>query len=798
MNYGYFDDKNREYIITNPHTPIKWINYVGTLNFGGFVDHLGGSVICKGDPALNRITKYLPQLPDSSFNGETTYIKVVTKASTFVFSPYYVPTVHNYEYYKCRVGLGYTIYTSLYKGIETTVTVFVPLNSEVVLRKIEVTCRRDDVETIDIIPVVEYTHFDALKQFTNADWIPQTMVSKKDPVDKNIIQQYAFMKKNTAVNYFTSNVKIDSFETDRRKFLLDNQGGSWQNPLSLQAQHLSNSEANRGDNIAALMHKWTTVSCNETLTVITQLGQTESLEEERKRIDFYRNEINVDKAFNELEFFWREYLSTLNVKTPDEKLNSMINIHNPKQCFITKNWSRYLSLFQLGLGNRGIGIRDTSQDIMGVVANMPKESKEHIKILWSMQRRDGSAYHQYNPKTLIATVGDAHENEDLPDFYGDDHLWLILVTMTYLKETGDYDFLEEQVPFYDKDKFDRAIESSSVYEHINRAFNFTKINVGQNGLPLLGFADWNDTINLPKGSESLFNANLYGYGLKQYIELLDYLNQASQNYLKDYEMMKETFQEISWDGKWFIRYIDHNNEPLGSHKNEVGQIFTNGQSWAVISGFATDEQARNALDSVNDKLNTSKGIKLSAPGFVEYDSEKGGISSYPPGAKENGGIFLHANPWVIYAETLLGNGDRAYEYYNQINPISKNNIIEEYESPPYVYPQNILGDEHPQFGLARNCWLSGTASWCYQVSTQHILGVKADFKGLVINPCIPKDWSCFELTRKYRGSLYKISVDNTAHISKGVKEIKVDGTIWLEKTLPVGNEEYTVEVIMGD
>ncbi|MCH4886176.1 glycosyl transferase [Acidaminobacter sp. JC074] len=797
MKYGYFDDKNREYIITSPQVPTKWINYIGTLSFGGFVDHLGGGVICKDDPAINRITKYIPQLPDSHFNGETAYIKVYADNETFVFSPYIVPTLHDYESYACAVGLGYNIYRSSYKGIETEVKVFVPKDMDVVIRDYSVKIKRNDVNKIEIIPLVEYTHFEALKQFTNADWVPHTMVSDMVDLDGIVLKQYAFMNKETAVNYFTSNGPITSFETDRRRFLKDNQGGSFRNPKSLEENEFSNYEARRGDNIAALRHTYQVDGMTE-INLITQLGQTRQLESIKSQINFCRDKVNVDILFSKLRSFWEDYLSVMQVNTPDQEMNSLLNIHNPKQCYMTKNWSRYLSLYQLGLGARGIGIRDTSQDVMGIIAFMPNQAKSLIETLLSMQRRDGSAYHQYNPKSLIASIGDAHEDEDAPDYYGDDHLWLVLVTSAYIKETGDYSFLDKIIPFYDKDKKDEPIESATVMEHLKRAFHFTENDLGKNKLPHLGFADWNDPTNLPTGSESVFNANLYGYGMKSFIDMLNYLEMDSKDYSAKYDRMKENFNAVAWDGRWFKRYFDQNGLPLGSKDNDYGQIYTNAQSWSVMSGFADDDKGRMAMDSVHDILNTDFGVKLSYPGFNGYDPVKGGISSYPPGAKENGGIFLHANPWVMYAETLLGDGDRAYKYYSQINPIKKNDIIDTYELAPYVYAQNILGNEHELFGLARNCWLSGTASWSYQVATQFILGIQASFEGLRINPCIPKNWPGFDVVRKFRNSTYHIQVMNPQKVSKGVKALYVNDEKLESDVLPFGQETYNVKVILGE
>jgi cellobiose phosphorylase len=454
-------------------------------------------------------------------------------------------------------------------------------------------------------------------------------------------------------------------------------------------------------------------------------------------------------------------------------MNAILNIHNPHQCYITKQWSRYLSYYQLGLGARGIGIRDSSQDILGVMANIPQAAKDFLKTLLSFQKQNGSAMHQYNPLTLQGSIGDAGEMEDRPHYYSDDHLWSVLGVTAYIRETGDAAFLDERVHFYEKE----PVEGAFVLDHIKRALTFTRHHLGKHGLPLLGFADWNDTINLATGAESLFSAHLYGRALNEFIALLDYLGKAEEadEWRKAHAEMKARVEEHAWDGEWYVMYFDHDGTPVGSHKNQYGQIHLNGQSWAVLSGFASPERARQAMDSVYRRLNTKYGIKLSTPGYNGYDPRYGGVTTYPPGAKENGGIFLHPNPWAMIAETLLGNGDRAYEYYSQINPAARNEMIDLYESEPYVYPQNILGDEHPQFGLARNSWLSGTASWMYQAGTQWILGIRAEYEGLRVDPCIPSRWEGFRATRNYRGAAYHITVANPKHVCKGVETMEVNG-----------------------
>jgi cellobiose phosphorylase len=558
MKYGYFDHKAKEYVITTPKTPTKWINYLGTIKFGGIADHTGGALICKGDPATNRITKYIPQLPDSDFKGSTLYLRFSEGDHHTVFSPFFVPTLDPYKHYECHIGLGYTRIVSDTFGIRTEVTIFVPLDGYQVLRDIKITNLRDKLIEIDAIPVVEYTHPDALKQFTNADWVPQTMQSRiiNQEYGFKVLEQYPFMYRDSRINYFTSNLPVSSFDSDRKVFLGDNGYGTWADPLSLQLPELNNSEAHRGDNIAALMHHLGEFAPGETKRLITQLGQDTDIQTALPSITKFRDPINVDAAFQALKQFWQTYLERLQVETPDSSTNHMLNVHNPHQCYITKNWSRYLSLYQLGLGQRGIGFRDSSQDVLGMMAHAPEEGRDLIRMLLSVQKRDGSAMHQFNPTTMVANEGDSREVEDGPTFYSDDHLWIIQSICSYLKETGDVDFLGEYIPFYEKDKKDNPIENGTILDHMQRSIEFTRVNVGAHGLPLLGFADWNDTVNLASGAESVFTACLYGKALLEMMALFQHLglDEPVKVYSGYYQEMKERVNIKAWDGGWYRRY----------------------------------------------------------------------------------------------------------------------------------------------------------------------------------------------------------------------------------------------------
>jgi cellobiose phosphorylase len=803
MRFGHFDDAAREYVITDPRTPVKWVNYVGSLAFGGIVDHTGGALLCAGDPGLNRITKYIPQMPASDVHGTTLYLVVVRDGRRRILTPFFTPGLDQLDHYECRVGLSYQRIASEVAGIRVTATIFVPPGEPLEVRDLVVANVGDEPASVHVVPVAEYSHFDAFKQLANADWVPQTMMSEAMPLPEGrlALLQFPFMRRGGPVNFLSGSLPVQSFESDRRRFLGANEYGTWQRPGALLEPALSDHEARRGDNIGALRIDLGTLLPGQQRRLATFLGQC-SRADVARLVATYSDPVAVDAALSDLAVGWDDYLSVLQCRTPDPSFDSMVNIHNARQCLVTLNWSRYLSLYQLGIGTRGLGFRDSAQDVLGAMAGAPRTSLALVRRLLSIQQPDGSAMHQFYPATMQADHGDAAEEPGKGKLvYGDDHLWIVLSVAAYVKETGDTSFLDEQVPFYDEDLAPADRESAPVLEHLRRALAWSRANVGTHGIPLLGYADWNDTVNLPGRAESLFNASLYGRALLEMAALCERLGDAdgAARYRADHAGMGRLVNDCAWDGEWYVRYFTEDGAPLGSRRNAHGRIYANGQSWPVLAGFAPADRARTALDSVRAHLNTRFGIKLSGPGYDGYDPSVGGVTSYPPGAKENGGIFLHANPWVIIAETMLGRGDRAYEYYGQINPARRNDDIESFEVEPYCYPQNVLGDEHPQFGLGRNSWLSGTASWTYQAATQHILGVRAGHDGLVIDPCLPSAWEQCEVVRRFRGATYRITIRNPEHVSSGVVRLLLDGRD-LDGTVvppPADDGEHAVEALLG-
>ncbi len=766
MRIGRFDDGTREYVIEDPRTPTTWINYVGSPAFGGFLDAWGGANLCAGDPALGRVTKYLPQVPEGDFRGETCYLRIRrTGRPEARMAPYWSPIRDPLDAWECRVGLGYSRYAARAFGVRVECRAFVPPGTTFLVREYGVANLGPGTAEVDLIPAAEVSHFDALKQLANADWVPQTMRSRSrdDGRGGRYLAAGAYMRESDFTAYYASDVTASSWACERRDFL--GPAGSWAAPASLDAPELPSRDAERGDPVLVLLLRLGGIPEGQSRTAVVRLGFAPGLQAADREAGKPFGPGEAESAFRALAADWDRYLSVLRVETPDGTVNSNINIHGPWQARVATQWSRYLSRYQLGYGrDRGMGVRDTAQDLAATAAADPDLAAGLLRSLLGVQRPDGSAYHQFNPLTGEASEGDSLEYADRFHWYSDDHLWIVLAASEYLKESGNTSFLDEEIPYYPAS----GGRAGSVRDHLERALAFTEGHKGRHGLPLLGFADWNDTFNLPSGSESVFTACLYGAALREYGNILRFLSarppedrglsEKAKEADRLYWAVSDAVNREAWDGNWYVRYFDETGRSVGAAGSGTGALFLNAQSWPILAGFATPERAESSLRAVRDRLDTGRGLKLFWPPYADFDRRVGGVTTYPPGAKENAGVFLHSNPWAMIASVLAGDGDTAWRWFAQTNPAARNDEIERWESEPYVYPQNVLGNDHPLFGVARNSWLTGTAGWMYRAVTQRLLGIRPELGGLRVDPRLPSGWDGFTAERRFRGALYRIRV----------------------------------------
>jgi cellobiose phosphorylase len=780
MKYGYFDEGAREYVVTRPDTPTPWINYIGSGKYGGIVSNTGGGYSFHKDPQNRRITRYRYNSIPMDRPGRYIYIR--DAATGEYWNPGYQPSARKLDSYSCRHGMGYTVLEGEYKGIAADVTYFVPDDRDFEIWLLRVKNQTSVTKKLQIFSYAEFCFWDAILDQQNVDWAQQINQCR---YDNGIISWYPHYISNNA-SFFATGAEVSSYDTNLETFI--GKYHSESNPVAVEQGACSNSISLRTNGVGAFCNEMT-LAGGQAEEIVFILGYAENRSDIRKSIEVYLDPGEARKALERLNSYWEGYTGKLRVDTPDRDMNLFVNVWNQYQCKTTFNWSRFVSLYQLGLG-RGMGIRDSAQDTLGVMHTIPDQAKDLIIKLLQCQYTDGRAYHLFFPLTGEGGVGDAPVKKF--DWYSDDHLWLILAVNAYIKETGDFAFLDQQVLYNDKKT------AATVWEHLVKALEFTDNWKGPHNIALAGRADWNDTLNLDTGkgiAESVFTSMLFCRAAIEMIELSDYLGRKDDGVRFNgmYIQMKNAINETCWDGEWYVRAFDDESRPLGSKENSFGKIFINSQSWAVLGKVSDDERTRKCLDSINEHLNSKYGIVAMYPAYTQYDDTKGGITTYPPGAKENGGIFCHTNPWVMIAEIMMGNGERAFEYYKQILPARRNNEADHLEVEPYVYPQNILGKEHPQFGIGRNSWLSGTAAWNMVASSQYILGIRPGYDCLTVDPCIPSSWDGFRAMRVFRGAEYDIEVKNPAHVSGGVKKITVNGAVVDRITVqPEGSKAYVV------
>jgi len=812
-SYGYFDDEAKEYIITQPDTPTPWINYLGEKDYLAMISNTGGGYSFYRDPRHRRIIRYRYNAVPSDNGGRALYLRL--KDGDF-WSPTWQPVQKKLQSYECRHGAGYTCIRSVYRGVEAKVTYFVPLSQTLEVWRVTLRNTTDAPLELQLFSLVEFCLWNALDDMTNFQRNYNT--GEVEVEDGVIYHKTEYRERRNHFAYFACSEPLAGFDTSRDAFLGPYRG--FDRPLVVQEGRSTNSIA----------HGWAPIGSHqirlklapdESHEVIFILGYAENPPDKKfsapgvinksnvkKTIKKYLNPVNVDAAFEELRRYWNELFSTYIAQTPDRDVNRMVNVWNPYQCTVTFNLSRSASFYESGI-SRGIGFRDTNQDLLGYVHMMPSRARERILDLVATQLPNGGAYHQYEVLTKRG-------NADVGSGFNDDPQWLVLSVAAYLKETGDYSILDEPVVYENKSGTEQP-----VYEHLKRALQYTMERLGPHKLPLIGHADWNDCLNLncfsdtPGESfqthmdttagttaESVLIAGLFTLATKEMAAIAEHSGHPDDatRYRNLANQMTKTVMKHGWDGEWFLRAYDHFGAKVGSHEREEGRIYIEPQGICIMAGIGVDNgRAAKALDSVQKHLATEHGIVLHQPAYTRYYLNLGEISSYPPGYKENASVFCHTNPWIMIAETILGHGDKAFDYYKRICPSAREPISNVHRCEPYVYAQMIAGRDAPTFGEAKNSWLTGTAAWNMVAITQWILGVRPDYDGLIVDPCIPKKWSGFKVTRQFRNATYVIEVKNPNHVCYGVRQVTVDGKLIKGNLLPVFGDGKThhVSVLMG-
>jgi cellobiose phosphorylase len=814
MQYGYFDDQNREYVITRPDTPLPWINYLGCQAYFGIISNTAGGYSFYRDARLRRITRYRYNNVPFDFGGRYIYLR--DDESREFWSPSWQPTRHDLEGYACRHGLGYSVIGSQYKGIEARTRYFVPLDENLEIWQLTLTNRRAAPAALSVFSSIEFCLWDAQDDATNFQ--RNFSIGQVEIEDGVIYHKTEYRERRDHFAWFACSEPLAGFDTQRDAFVGPYRG--WDRPVAVERGELSNSVAHGWAPIGA-HHVRLALQPGETRQIVFLLGYHENPVAEKfdppdsqvvnkktvkPAIAKYLDPANADAAFAALRTYWDGLLGICQVQTPDLHTDRMVNVWNAYQCMATFNLSRSASFYESGIG-RGLGFRDSNQDLLGFVQMVPSRARERILDLAATQLPTGGAYHQYQPLTKRG-------NNDVGSNFNDDPHWLIVGVAAYLKETGDWSILDEPVPYDNQPGSEQPL-----YEHLQRSLRYTLERLGPHGLPLIGRADWNDCLNLNcfsdtpgqsfqtttnkegKVAESVFIAALFVLAGRELADIARHrgLEQEAGHYLEDVARMERVVHEHGWDGDWFVRAYDDFGRKVGSAECEEGKIFIETQGFCVLAGIGlADGLAERALDSVAQYLATPHGIVLQQPAYSRYYLELGEISSYPPGYKENAGIFCHNNPWVMIAETMVGNGDRAHDYYSRINPSAREPISDLHRCEPYVYSQMIAGRDAPTHGEAKNSWLTGTAAWNYYAITQWILGLRPTYDGLEIAPVIPKSWPGFQATRKFRGVTYRIAVTRAGEGNSVA--FRVDGVPVPGNTVPPpadGRTEVSVEVTLS-
>lgn len=815
MKFGHFDDAAKEYVITSPKTPLPWINYLGCEDFFSLVSNTCGGYSFYRDAKLLRLTRYRYNNIPADSNGHYYYIK----DGNSIWNPGWMPTKTELDSYECRHGMGYSAFSGAKNGLRADLTDFVPIGDTCEINKLTLTNESNSKKEIDVFSYVEFCLWNAMDDMTNFQRNFSTGEVEIEKDGSVLFHKTEYRERRNHYAVYAVNAPVAGFDTDQDHFL----GAYGENsaPQVVMNGTSRNSVASGWRPIGS-HHLKLTLLPHETKTYVFVLGYVENPVADKwvgpaedgiinktpayALLEKYDTPAKADAALDALKAYWNDLLSHFTMHSEEKKLDRMVNVWHQYQCMVTFNMSRSASYYESGIG-RGMGFRDSCQDLLGFVHLIPDRARQRILDIAATQFEDGSAYHQYQPLTKKG-------NSDIGSGFNDDPLWLIAGTAAYIKETGDYTILDESTP-YDSD----PSKATDFMEHLRRSFNYTVNHLGPHGLPLIGRADWNDCLNLNcfseepgesfqtfgpsegPNAESVFIAGMFVRYGKDYVAIcrhrgLDAEADAAQ---AEIEKMEKTVLDAGWDGEWYLRAYDHYKNKIGSKECEDGKIFIEPQGFCVMAEIGLEEgNCLKAMQSVEEHLDTKYGIVLLQPPYHKYHVELGEISSYPPGYKENAGIFCHNNPWISIAETVVGRGNRAWQVYTRTCPAYIEDISEVHRTEPYVYSQMIAGKDAPNFGEAKNSWLTGTAAWTFLNVSQYILGIRPDYDGLVIDPCIPSSLKEFSAKRDFRGATYRILVHNEDGSEKGVKRMVVDGNEVSGNCIPLAaaGKEVNVEVFM--
>ena len=799
--YGAFDDAAREYAIRRPDTPLPWLNYLGQDDLFGLCTNTGGGYTFWRDARLSRLTRY--RYNDAPLDSVGRYLYV--RDGDSVWNPGWKPTKTPLDRYECRHGLGYTRVLGAKDGVEVELCFFVPPGDDVEIWRTTVRNTDSTTKQLRLFSYVEFCLYEALNDMTNFQSTYSIGEVEVERGGAAIFHTTEHRARRAHVTLFGCTRDVIGFDTSRDAFV------GVHNGLHEPAVPLA------GRATGSIAHGWNPIGAHE-LELELAPGESETfslllayLEEGGvpaglELLDRYAEAGAVDGALTGLQARWDELLSHFQVECPDPHATRMLSTWNQYQCMATFNLSRSASLFETGIG-RGMGFRDSNQDVLGFVHLIPDRARQRILDLAATQLSDGTCFHQYQPLTREG-------NAEIGGNFLDDHLWLVVSTCAYVKETGDTSILAEPVGYADTPG-----SREDLVHHLETSIRYTGVNRGPHGLPLIGHADWNDCLNLNSFStepdesfqtagdvegsvaESVMIAGLFLYAAAELAGLYRHLGRDvdAERIAGLRAEMLATVEAEAWDGAWYVRAFDAESRPIGSHVCEEGQIFVESQAWCVLGGAgAEDERARRALESVQARLATPDGIVLQQPAYSRYHAELGEISGYPPGYKENAGIFCHTNPWITLAWCRLGEGERALATYLAICPSTREERIETYRCEPYVYAQMIAGPDAATPGEAKNSWLTGTAAWTFVSGTQGLLGIAPDYDGLRIDPCVPRTWESFRVTRRFRGAVYEITVANPSGISRGVRSLRIDGKDVPGDLVPLSaaGDRVRVEVVL--